>query len=66
MSKIFKPAYSESYFYILIVGKPVVYGALWDDNNLDLARLKTGNCFATKTEAEAKLKLIKKLLKGAL
>lgn len=46
-----KPEYGEKYYY-LDDGGGINY-AYWSNDNIDLFRFNTGNCFNTKQEAEA-------------
>lgn len=58
-----KPKNGEEYFHIMrSVGNFQTVQYVWCDDTLDRTLYKTGNCFKTKEEAEAKLEQIKKLL----
>jgi hypothetical protein len=59
-----KPKIGETYFYInFFYSRLEVAEDRWDDLEPDLILYQSGNCFKTRKEAEAKLKVIKKLLK---
>jgi len=63
MSEQFKPKMNESYYYVFVLGEILVYGTTFLNDEKDKRNIKYGNCYRTRTEATAKLKLIKKLLK---
>lgn len=58
-----KPKAGEYYFTITTsLGHIETARYVWNDDLLDTNLYKTGNCFETREEAEAKLEQIKKLL----
>lgn len=63
-----KPKEEEPYFYIEfewtdMTGKAEIYIEYWEDlRRADFDRIKVGNCFKTKKEAERKLAELKKIL----
>lgn len=63
MSEQFKPKYNEPYYYVFIVGEILVYGTTFLNDENDKRRIRYGNCYKTRTEATAKMKEIKKILK---
>ena len=60
MSERWKPEHGEDYYCVAAIG--VVYGYVWRDDSLDSLHYESGNCFKTKTEAEAAAEKFKSLL----
>lgn len=55
-----KPELGQGYYYMdedLGVNKD-----FWEDDNIDLARYKIGNCYQTEEECEAAIERVKKVL----
>ena len=62
MSKRWKPKFLRKYYYIYsMVEVDIMW---WNDNDDNKFHYSIGNCFRTKKEATAKMKEIKKVLKG--
>lgn len=59
-----KPNFKYVYYFISTYGN--ICSDIWDDVTVDYNRYKSGNCFQTKEEAEAKLKQIKEILKSTI
>ena len=59
-----KPEEKEIYYFIHIDTEIESCFNVYGNSYLDEIRLKIGNCFKTKIEAETKLKQIKKILNG--
>ncbi len=64
-TKKWKPTCDETYYriYIGCFGSGIVQEDVWWNTTVDNNRLKEGNCFRCKKEAQAKLREIKKVLK---
>ena len=59
-----EPKEGETYCIILIMPTFKIEALIWENEDIDKYLYKSGNCFRTKKEAEAKLKAIKKILKA--
>lgn len=63
-TKRWKPEWSEKFYYITHCDYFFIDDSYWWEEKFNRKSYREHNCFRTKSEANAKLKEIKKILRG--